>query len=166
MAAIFTRTLCALAGLLVASLAAAIELGQPAPDFELKDRGGEEVAVADFAGEVVYVDFWASWCGPCILSFPVMEDLHQRYADRGLKILAVNVDQRREDADSFLEKREVSFSVLFDGAGKTPADYAVKGMPTSYILDRQGRVVHIHEGFKKSDAAKIELLLEQVLSEP
>ncbi|MEE4277484.1 MAG: TlpA disulfide reductase family protein [Halieaceae bacterium] len=157
-----------LAGLLALTASPAwteARVSAPAPSFALPGPDGSTRSLADYSGDIVYVDFWASWCGPCLKSFPVMEALHQRYADQGLSIVAINVDQRREDADAFLSAREASFAVLFDDAGVTPQQFGVKGMPTSFLIDREGLVRHIHQGFRKSDGEAIERLIQEALAE-
>jgi cytochrome c biogenesis protein CcmG/thiol:disulfide interchange protein DsbE len=158
---VFLWFFCAL--FLLSAPARAIEPGVEAPAFRLPDAAGDTLALADYAGAVVYIDFWASWCGPCLISFPVMERLQQQYAEQGFTVLAINVDQRRQDADAFLRKRSVGFPVLFDSQGSTPAAFGIKGMPTSYLVDGDGKVIHVHEGFKRSDGARIEKAVRAAL---
>jgi thiol-disulfide isomerase/thioredoxin len=134
----------------------AVGVGQPAPAFTLPREGGGTLSLADFAGKVVYVDFWASWCGPCRESFPWMNEMLSRYGDKGLQIVAVNVDAKSADASRFLSEVPARFPVVFDGAGKTPALYAIKGMPTSYLVGADGRVLMVHQSFRASDRADLE----------
>lgn len=141
----------------------AVEVGDTAPSFTLTNLSGEPVSLSDYHGDVVYLDFWASWCGPCRLSFPVMERLQTSYAEQGFTVLAINVDQRRADADNFLAERGVSFPVLFDEAGSTPEAFSIKGMPTSFLIDPYGQVIYVHPGFKKSDGARIEAHVKEAL---
>ena len=86
--------------------------------FRLRLRDGETIALAHLRGRVVYVDFWASWCAPCRRSFPWMNEMQQRYADRGLTIVAINVDRRRADADQFLQINTARFAVVYDGGAR------------------------------------------------
>lgn len=153
--------------LLVAVLAAApafaARMGEPAPAFALATAAGDTVDLARLRGRVVYVDFWASWCTPCKRSFPWMNELEARYRDSGLTVVAINVDKRREDALSFLRDVPARFTVVFDAEGKTPTAFDVKGMPSSYLIDREGRVAAVEEGFHDERAAAIEQRIRALL---
>ncbi|MDQ6618620.1 MAG: TlpA family protein disulfide reductase [Pseudomonadota bacterium] len=135
---------------------------QPAP-FALLDTRGDLVSLEHLRGKVVYVDFWASWCGPCRRSFPWMNDLQRRFGSRGFAIVGVNVDKRRADADRFLEQVPSSFPIVFDAAGVTPSAWGVRGMPSSYLLDPQGRVVAVETGFLDERKALVEARIEKLL---
>jgi len=153
--------------LLVAVLAAApafaARTGEPAPAFVLSTAAGDTVDLARLRGRVVYVDFWASWCTPCRRSFPWMNELEARYRDSGLTIVAVNVDKRREDALRFLRDVPARFTVVFDAEGRMPAAFDVKGMPSSYLIDREGRVAAVEEGFHDDRAAALEQRIRALL---
>jgi thiol-disulfide isomerase/thioredoxin len=115
-------------------------------------------------GKVVIVDFWASWCGPCKDSFPVMNELLKKYADRGLVIVAVNADEVRADMDEFLKKNPAAFTVVRDATQKLMEKVDVGTMPSSFILDRDGKVRYLHNGFhgektKREYETQIESLL-------
>jgi thiol-disulfide isomerase/thioredoxin len=117
-------------------------------------------------GQVVLVDFWASWCAPCKASFPVMEALHQQYGGRGLVVLAVNVDESSAAMEKFLKKSPVSFAVVRDAAHKLVAAADVATMPTSFLVDRAGKVRFLHTGFRGAATRKeyekeIDLLLKE-----
>jgi cytochrome c biogenesis protein CcmG, thiol:disulfide interchange protein DsbE len=114
------------------------------------------IAIPSSAKRWQYVDFWASWCAPCKQSFPWMNGVRETFAKRGIDIVAVNVDGKRTDADRFLKQNLANFSVAFDGAGMLPKAFAVKSMPSAYLIDPEGRVRWIHRGFRDSDGAKIE----------
>ncbi len=137
------------------TLAYALERGDPAPNVSLPGIDGS-VSLAPRAGRWLYVDFWASWCAPCKRSFPWMNGMHSKYAARGLDIVAVNVDQRRSDADRFLKGTPAQFAIAFDPAGDTPKRFNVKAMPSAYLIDPQGRVRFVHRGFNESDAEVLE----------
>lgn len=146
-------------------------VGMPAPDFRLPalaagdaaSRAGFERSLAEFAGKVVWLDFWASWCGPCRQSFPWMNAMQARHGERGLRVIAVSLDRREADARRFLEQTPAQFLVLHDAAATTPVRYGVAGMPTSVLIGRDGRVLARHSGFTPSAAARLEPLIERAL---
>ena len=116
-------------------------------------------------GRVVYLDFWASWCGPCKQSFPWMESMKTAYAAQGLEIVTVNLDSKRADADKFLEQFHPTFDVRFDPKGELAELYKVHGMPSSLLIDRQGVTRFSHVGFRPIDAAVYEGQLRELLAE-
>jgi thiol-disulfide isomerase/thioredoxin len=141
---------------LAAPDAHAVDAGAAAPPFALPDARGETVALALLRGQVVYVDFWASWCPPCRRSFPWMNELQQRYGSQGFTVVAINVDKKREDAQRFLAAVPATFPVLFDPAGRAPEAYAAKAMPSSYLVDARGEVVLVELGFRDERKGAIE----------
>lgn len=142
----------------------AVGVGEAAPSFVLPSATGEVVDLARLRGSVVYVDFWASWCAPCRRSFPWMNALYQRYRKDGLAIVGINVDKRRADADKFLRDVPAGFPVVFDPPGSTPAAFGVKGMPSSYVIDRTGIVVAVEEGFHDDRTKAIEERIRALLT--
>ncbi len=136
--------------------AQAVEAGQAAPEFQLKDLRGQPVSLAGLKGKVVVIDFWASWCGPCRESMPFLEKLSKTYRDKGLVVLGVNIDNELKAAQKFLSEVPISFAVVNDAEKKVAKAYGPPTMPSSYLIDRQGRVRHVHAGFKTSDAKGIE----------
>ncbi len=158
------RAALVLAAGLFATAAAAVGTGEPAPAFSLPTAAGDPVALDKLRGRVVYVDFWASWCGPCRRSFPWMNEMQQKYAANGLAIVGVNVDKRRPDAERFLQQTPASFTIVYDPAGKTPEAYAVKGMPSSYLIDGDGRVVAVETGFRDEQKAELEARIRSLLA--
>jgi thiol-disulfide isomerase/thioredoxin len=147
----FSLICLALASALLAGVpgtdARAAAAGDAAPGFSIPDARGAAVSLEALRGKVVYLDFWASWCGPCRRSFPWMNELVQRYAAQGLAVIAVNVDKKAADANQFLQQNPARFTVLYDPAGAAPLAYGVKGMPSSYLIDREGKVVRVEAGF-------------------
>jgi cytochrome c biogenesis protein CcmG, thiol:disulfide interchange protein DsbE len=107
-------------------------------------------------GQVVYLDFWASWCAPCLESFPFMNHLQQTLGPHGLTVIAVNVDRNRADAEQFLHQHPAQFRVIFDPQGVLPERFSVHGMPSSFVIDRNGVVQFRHEGFRLTDRGVLE----------
>ena len=116
-------------------------------------------------GKVVLVDFWASWCGPCLQSFPWMNDLHARHGGDGLVIVAVNLDQDRALADAFMQKIPPKFRVEYDAQGTLAQQFGVEAMPTSFLIDRNGQVRVRHAGFRDKQRAGREQEIAQLLKE-
>jgi len=130
----------------------------PAPSFTLPGANGP-VSIDSLRGSVVLVDFWASWCEPCRKSFPWMNTLTKQYGSRGFTVLAVSLDKQREPADTFIDRYQPSFPVAFDFTGKVAETYAVKAMPTSYLVNRAGQIVYSHAGFDPRATASVESLI-------
>ncbi len=142
-----------------------VEEGEQAPDLNLPQLQLEgEVSLADYRGSIVYLDFWASWCAPCLVSMPIMNEMRNRLKSEGMafEVIAVNVDSDSEDGIDFLLDKPVDFIVLADPEGISPADFTVRGMPTSFLIDTQGNVIMHHEGFKRSDGEMIEQEIRQL----
>jgi thiol-disulfide isomerase/thioredoxin len=133
-----------------------------APAIDLPTDDGR-ISPADLAGKVVYVDFFASWCGPCKLSFPWLQTMHEQYAAKGLVILAINVDKDRVDAAQFIGHFSPSFRIGYDPAGKTAEAFHVEGMPSSFLISPTGKILYSHVGFDSKDAPKIEAQIEKAL---
>lgn len=134
-----------------------------APDFELPGADGAGVKLSALRGRVVYLDFWASWCGPCRQSFPWMNDLQSRLGPRGLQVLGVNLDAKPAEAKRFLGDVPARFQLAFDEKGATPRLFGVKGMPTSFLIDREGRIAATHAGFQPSNTALLEKEIDALL---
>ncbi|MCC7257028.1 MAG: TlpA family protein disulfide reductase [Gammaproteobacteria bacterium] len=133
---------------LVATVARGADLPSPAPDFRLPARAGGEVSLAGLRGQVVLINFWATWCGPCRQEMPLLDQIYQRYKGLGFTLLAVNVEDDSTLADRWLAETPVSFPVLLDRANAVSRLYDVTAMPSTVIVDRQGRVRHVHQGYK------------------
>lgn len=116
-----------------------------------------------YRGKVVYLDFWASWCKPCRHSFPWMNSMQQKYAADGLVIVAVNLDEQRADADRFLKEIPADFTILYDPEGKLGEQYAIIGMPSSFLIGRDGQVVKSHQGFYDESPVEYETEIRALL---
>lgn len=127
----------------------AIEAGKPLPSLGLT-----EVQAAQ--GKYIYIDYWASWCGPCRQSFPWMNALQANLGPKGLKVVAVNVDAKRADADKFLAHTPAQFTVAYDPQGVSAKTLAIKTMPTSLLVSPEGKVLLVHSGFRTEDAGRLE----------
>ena len=128
-------------------------------------RAASPFDLANLRGQVVYLDFWASWCGPCRQSFPWMQTMTNAYQGQGLAIIAVNLDRDRVDADKFLGQFKPTFDVRFDPKGESAEFYKIKGMPVSLLIDRHGVTRFTHVGFRPVDAAAYETQLRELLAE-
>ncbi|AJQ93723.1 TlpA disulfide reductase family protein [Gynuella sunshinyii] len=124
-----------------------------------------QLDLTSYKGQVVYVDFWASWCGPCRASFPWMQLMHQKYQQKGLTIIAVNVDQEADLAAEFLSKYHPEFNIAYDPDGQLAQEYGVSAMPTSFLIDRNGNIKVTHKGFHKNKVDDYEREIQQLLSE-
>jgi len=130
--------------------------GEPAPALALPNSNGQTQELQALRGAVVWVDFWASWCGPCKRSFPWLNEMHHKYGAAGLSIVAVNLDKKHADAQRFLAAVPAQFTILYDPAGKSAAEWQVKSMPSSYLIDRDGKVVLVETGFRDERKGEVE----------
>lgn len=146
----------------VANLAYSLEVGDQAPHFELTTLAdNQSLSLSSFRGKVVFLDFWASWCPPCLVSIPQYAIWAAEVDTEDLVILTINLDRKTKKALHFLKKHPVPYSVLWDETGKVAQEYKIPSMPTSYIIDREGRISYIHKGYKDGD---LELIKEEVKS--
>lgn len=125
--------------------------GKPAPGFTLDSRAGKPVSLEQYKGQVVMLNFWASWCGPCKQEMPLLEDIQKKYGKLGFTLIGVNVEPDSKAANAVLEKIPVSFPVVYDTESKVSKAYDVSGMPASVFIDRKGQVRLLHRGYKPGD---------------
>ncbi|WP_284615614.1 TlpA family protein disulfide reductase [Aquabacterium humicola] len=160
------RTALALAA--IASTGGALAAEPRAPALPLRTAAGEPILPPDDGvaprWKVLYLDFWASWCGPCRQSFPWMNELHERHRAAGLAIVAINLDARREDAQDFLDRLPPRFAIAFDPGGASAAAFGVKAMPSSFLVGPDRRVLHAHRGFRPADRADLERRIAAALA--
>jgi peroxiredoxin len=123
----------------------------PAPSFSLPARSGGTVSLGDLKGQVVMINFWASWCGPCRQEMPLLDQMHKKYEALGFKLLGVNVESDTKDAEQWLAKTPVSFPILYDRENKVSQMYSVNAMPSTVFIDRKGNVRYLHRGYKAGD---------------
>jgi len=127
-----------------------------APDFSLPGVNNSQINLADYRGKVVLVDFWASWCTPCIRSFPWMDEMVEKYGEQGFEIIAINMDQEAILAKKFLTRYPNKLTIAFDPQGVVAEQYEIMGLPNSFILNKQGEIVYKHVGFRLSELDKYE----------
>lgn len=135
-----------------------------APDFSLEGISAP-VNLAEKRGKVIYLDFWASWCAPCRKSFPWMNQLKSRYGAQGFEVIAINLDKTREESEAFIAATRPEFTIAFDPQGESAEEYKVMGMPSSYLIGRDGTLHHSHIGFRDKDKATLELQIEELLKQ-
>ena len=137
----------------------------PAPDFALPSRDGSEVRLSDLKGQVVMINFWATWCGPCRQEMPLLEQLQARYGPLGFTLLGVNVEPDPAAASAWLKSVTVTFPILFDTRNAVAESFGVQGMPSSVFVDREGRVRYVHRGYKSGDEAQYADLIRSLVKE-
>lgn len=150
---------------LTAFSANAVAPDQTAPDFTLKSLEGTNLRLEEYRGQVVLINFWASWCGPCRQEMPVLDRLHQRYEDAGFAVLGVNVEGEEGPARELLAKVPVTFPVLIDEGQRVSELYDLQAMPSTVVVDRDGVVRYIHRGYRPGDEAGYVEMVKQLIAE-
>ena len=137
------------------------------PDFSLMDLSGKRAELAEFRGQYVLLNFWATWCPPCVKEMPSMDVLYQRYRDRGFAVVAISSDKEGAQlVRSFTEKLGVSFRILLDPDGRISEAYGAKNLPVSFLLDRQGNVIAAAQGAREWDSPEALSALEEIIAPP
>lgn len=131
--------------------------------FSAAGQAADALGLDRFRGKVVLVDFWASWCEPCRHSFPWLNAMQAKYADRGLVVIGVNVDRERADAQRFLREMPAGFEIVYDPDGSLATQYEVPGMPSSYVFDPEGKLINRHIGFRTAARDEREAEIEKLL---
>ncbi len=138
---------------------------KPAPNFTLKSLTGKNMKLSEMTGNVVLINFWASWCGPCREEMPLLNALHKKYKKLGFTVLGVNVEEQASNARGFLNDFPVDFPVLLDNTNKVSKLYDVVAMPTTVVVDRDGRMRYIHKGYKSGDEEKYRKMVKKLVRE-
>jgi len=138
------------------STAAALEEGDLAPSFSAPSLTGDGIVeLSRYRGKVVYLDFWASWCGPCLKAIPEIEEMRGEFPEDQFQIIAVNLDQAEKKALRFLKKHPIGYPSASDPKGRLPGQFGVDTMPTSYLIDRDGVIRYVHRGFSRGDGVRL-----------
>ena len=140
---------------------------QSAPEWTLPaiQNSDGELSMSDFRGQITYVDFWASWCGPCRLSLPALNQLKNQFKNRPVQFLAVSIDVVEEDAWDFLSRYSVDYPVVIDTDGDIARLFEVNGMPSGFLVDADGMVREVHVGYKRGDELKLAESIKKMLAE-
>ena len=138
----------ALAVFTATSMASSQLEGRTAPDFALKSSTGENLRLSEYRGDVVMINFWATWCGPCRQEMPLLDELYQLYERVGFSLLGVNIDDDSRRAMQMIDELGVNFPVLFDARKEVSELYEVEAMPVTVLVDREGNVRYVHHGYK------------------
>ena len=128
--------------------AASEKISGKGANFTLKSRSGKNIKLSELRGQVVMLNFWASWCGPCRKEMPLLEKIHKKYKRLGFTLLGINVEENSSAAKKYLRDVKVSFPILFDRTNKTSKLYNVNAMPTTILIDRNGNKRFLHKGYK------------------
>ncbi len=148
-----------------ASFSIAADVGSPAAEFSLASLAGGPVSLSQYKGNVVLINFWATWCGPCQQEMPLLDQMYKKYKPAGFTLLGVNVDKDAPPVKDLLTRKPVSFPVLLDPANAVSRTYHVADMPSSVIIDRKGTVRYIHRGYHPGDENEYQDRIRQLIRE-
>lgn len=151
---------------LVASAALSLSASaDPAPDFTLPSSTGENVRLAEQRGQVVMLNFWASWCGPCRKEMPLLDEMSKRYGAAGFVLYGVNVEEDNTDAKKLIKQLGVTFPILYDTESKASSLYNVDAMPTTVLIDKKGEIRFVNRGYKEGDENKYRDQIRELIKE-
>lgn len=151
--------------LLVTSLIGVNANADPAPDFTLKSSSGDNVRLAEQRGQVVMLNFWASWCGPCRKEMPLLDEISKRYSAAGFVLYGVNVEEDNTDAKKLIKELGVTFPILYDTESKASSLYNVDAMPTTVVIDKKGVIRYVNRGYKAGDESKYRDQIRELIKE-
>jgi peroxiredoxin len=155
----------AMTALVATSMAYAADAGGPAPPFTLTSLTGQPGALSQYKGQVVMVNFWATWCGPCQQEMPLLDQMYKKYKPAGFTLIGVNVDKEAPPVKDLMARKPVSFPVLLDPANQVSKAYHVDEMPSTVIIDRKGEIRYIHRGYKPGDENDYQDRIRQLIRE-
>ena len=141
------------------------ELSGPAPDFTLKSKSGSNLKLSEQRGNVVMINFWASWCGPCRQEMPLLDEMYRKYKKLGFTIWGVNIEPDSSNAQRLLKDVPVTFPILFDTQNSVSKMYNVSAMPSTVLVDRNGNLRYIHKGYKPGDENEYRRLAKKLIRE-
>jgi peroxiredoxin len=159
------KGLSAILALLISMNTYGAKIGETAPDFTLKSMSGQNFNLTEQRGNIILINFWASWCGPCRQEMPVLQELQDKYQDLGVQVWGINVEQENQAGRDFLANLDLSFSIFFDETNKLSEAYNVEAMPTTVIVDRDGIVRYVYRGFKKGYGKKYAKAIKKLIRE-
>lgn len=136
-----------------------------APNFTLKSNNGKNIKLSELRGQVVLINFWASWCGPCRQEMPELDKLYSKYKKLGFVILGINVEENTAEALKIIADDKISFTILFDTENKVSQLYDVRAMPTSVLVSRNGNMRYLHSGYKPGDISKYKKWVKELIRE-
>lgn len=156
----------AVVGFAICSTLASINVfADEAPDFTLPTNSGENLRLAELRGNVVMLNFWASWCGPCRQEMPLLDAMSQRYSAAGFTLLGVDVEEDSTDAKKIVKDLKISYPILFDTENKVSKLYSVETMPTTVMIDKKGQVRYVNHGYKPGDENKYRDQIRELIKE-
>jgi cytochrome c biogenesis protein CcmG/thiol:disulfide interchange protein DsbE len=144
----------------------ALDPGQSLPIASVAGSDANTVPLVDGKARATYIDFWASWCGPCRQSFPWMNRMQDKFGAKGLRIVAVNLDTKRADAQAFLAQLPAKFDLGFDNGGAVARQFGIRTMPSSVLVGADGKVIAVHHGFREEAEAELEQRIAEALARP
>jgi len=155
----------ALADAAAPSIGGAAGAPGPAPEFTLPARGGSNLSLSQYKGQVVMINFWATWCGPCRQEMPLLDAMYKKYKGMGFTLIGVNVEPDSAAAVTWLKGMPVTFPILFDTDSVVAGNFGVEGMPSTVFVDRKGQVRYVHRGYKVGDEAKYADMIRSLVKE-
>jgi peroxiredoxin len=150
---------------MILAISVAAGASAAAPDFTLPTRDGGRLSLDELKGQVVMINFWATWCGPCRQEMPLLQQIQAKYEPLGFTLLGINVEPDSAAAQTWLAQVPVSFPILFDRQNKVAESYGVQGMPSSVFIDRSGNVRFVHRGYQPGDEAKYADMIRSLVKE-
>jgi peroxiredoxin len=137
----------------------------PAPDFSLKTQSGDPLSLTDQRGKVVMINFWASWCPPCLKEMPLLDEIYNTHKDNGFTLLGINIEQDTTEAKRLIKELDLSFPILFDPNNQVGKQYNVRAMPTTVVVDQTGTVRFVNHGYRPGDEEKYEAQVRELIGE-